>query len=63
MRIQIMIINELSSTTLSICLLDLNQALPKPMDLNNLYVPNSNISYLEHTWVGTWHVGQQLTNN
>ncbi|CAD6233440.1 unnamed protein product [Miscanthus lutarioriparius] len=54
---------ELSSTGLSTCLLDLNQALPEPADLNNPYVPSSDVSYLEHTEVGTWHVGQQLTDN
>ena len=54
---------ELSSTGLPTCLLDLNQALPEPTDLNNPYVPSSDVSYLEHTEVGTWHVGQQLTDN
>ncbi|CAD6240340.1 unnamed protein product [Miscanthus lutarioriparius] len=54
---------ELSSTGLSTCLLDLNQTLPEPTDLNDPYVPSSDVSYLEHTEVGTWHVGQQLTDN
>jgi hypothetical protein len=36
---------ELTSTGMFISLLDLNKALLQPCDLNNLYVPNLEVSY------------------
>jgi len=54
---------ELSNTWLSTCLLDLNQTLPDPTDLNNMYVPNSKVLYLEHLYAGTWHIDQQVLDN
>lgn len=54
---------ELSSTRLSTGLLDLNQALPEPTDLNNPYVPNSEVSNLEQAQVGTWNLDQQVLGN
>ena len=44
---------ELSNTELSTGLLDLIQALPEPYKLKNMYIPNSEVSYLEHTHVET----------
>jgi len=54
---------DISNTWLSTCLLDLNQTLPDPTDLNNLYVPNSKVLYLEHIYAGTWHMDQQVLDN
>jgi hypothetical protein len=52
MRIKIMIIN-----------ISLAVTLPDPIDLNNLYVPNSKVLYLEHIYAGTWHMDQQVLDN
>ena len=54
---------ELRSTRVSTCLPDLNQTLPEPIDLNNLYVINSKVLYLEHIHVGTSHMDQQVLDN
>ncbi|XP_062195768.1 uncharacterized protein LOC133898943 isoform X2 [Phragmites australis] len=55
---------ELSNTGLSTGLFDLNQeALPESTDLNAPYVPNSEVSYLEHTQDGTFSTDQQVLDN
>uniref|UniRef100_A0A0A8ZVU1 Uncharacterized protein n=1 Tax=Arundo donax TaxID=35708 RepID=A0A0A8ZVU1_ARUDO len=54
---------QVSNTGLSTDLLDLNQALPESTDLNDPYIPNSDVSYLEHTQGGTFSSDQQVLNN